>query len=58
MFFSGGTLPELIEQLSKRDILYPILSPENYKALERRLNMVYASVEICFDRFGKEIVLK
>lgn len=56
--FSGGTLTELIDALTKRDLLYPLLTPEHYKALERRLLTVYAVAEMCFDRFGKEVVLR
>lgn len=57
-YFSGGTMSELIEQLSKRDLLYPLLTAEHLKAIDRRVLMVYAAVELCFDRFGKESVLK
>lgn len=56
-FFSGGTLTELLDQLSKRDLLYPLLTNEHYKGMERRLLMIYAAIEACFDRFGKETVL-
>lgn len=56
--FSGGTLTELIDQLTKRDLLYPLLTNEHYKAIERRLLMIYAAVEICIDRHGKDAVLK
>lgn len=59
--FSGGTLTELIDQLTKRDALHPLLTKEHYKAIERRLLMIYAAVEICFDRHGKDgkdVVLK
>lgn len=57
LLFSGGTLTELLDQLSKRDILYPLLSVEHYRAIDRRMLMVYAAVEACFDRFSKDIVL-
>ncbi|XP_031617546.1 glycosaminoglycan xylosylkinase homolog [Contarinia nasturtii] len=57
LFFSGGTMIELLDQLSKRDLLYPLLTGEHYKAIERRLLMVYAAIETCFDRFDKETVL-
>lgn len=58
LYFSGGTLTELLDQLTKRDALYPLLTHEHYKAMERRLLMVFAAAEMCFDRFGKETVLK
>lgn len=57
LFFSGGTLTELLNQLTKRDLLYPLLTNEHYKGIERRLLMVYAAIEACFDRFGKDTVL-
>lgn len=46
-----------MDQLTKRDLLYPLLTNEHYKGLERRLLMVYAAVEACFDRVGKDAVL-
>lgn len=57
LLFSGGTITELLDQLSKRDLLYPLLSAEHYRAIDRRMLMVYAAVEACFDRFSKDIVL-
>lgn len=57
LFFSGGNLSELMDQLTKRDLLYPLLTHEHYKGMERRLLMIYAAAEACFDRFGKETVL-
>lgn len=57
-YFSGGMMSELIDQLTKRDLLYPLLTNDHYKAMDRRLLMIYAAVELCFDRFGKETVLK
>lgn len=56
--FSGGTLSELLEQLTKRDLLYPLLTDDHYKALTRRLLLIYAAVETCFEQFGKDAVLK
>lgn len=58
LYFSGGTLTELLDQLTKRDLLYPLLTIEHHKAMERRMLMVFAAAETCFDRFGKETVLK
>lgn len=58
LVFSGGTLSELLEQLSKRDLLYPLLTVEHYKAIDRRMLIIYSAMEICFERFGKETVLK
>lgn len=46
-----------MDQLTKRDLLYPLLTHEHYKGMERRLLMIYAAAEACFDRFGKETVL-
>lgn len=57
LYFTGGTLTELLDQLTKRDLLYPLLTPEQYKGLERRLLMLFAATEMCFDRYGKETVL-
>lgn len=57
LYFSGGTLTELLDQLTKRDALYPLLTPEQYKGIERRMLMLFAAAEMCFDRYGKETVL-
>lgn len=56
--FSGRTFTELLNQLTKLDLLYPLLTEHHFKALERRLLTVYAAIEVCFDRWGKENVLK
>lgn len=58
LLFSGGTLSELLDQLTKRDLLYPLLTDEHNKGIERRMLMIYAAVELCFESFGKETVLK
>lgn len=58
LIFSGGTLSELIEQLTKRDLLYPILTSDHLKAIDRRMLILFSAMEICFERFGKETVLK
>lgn len=57
LYFSGGTLTELLDQLTKRDLLYPLLTPDHNKAMDRRMLMLFAAVEMCFDRHGKDNVL-
>lgn len=58
MYFSGGTLSELIDQLTVNDLLYPILTKDHLKAIERRLLLTYGTVELCFEKFGIDNVLK
>lgn len=53
--FSGGTLAEFIGLLSKDDVLAPLLTDLHYRALERRLLLVYGAVEYCMGRFGEDI---
>lgn len=55
LMMSGGVLSEYIDQLSKKDPLYPILSERQFKAIDRRLLLVYGTVENCMERFGADI---
>ncbi|KAL5284881.1 FAM20B family protein [Megaselia abdita] len=54
--FSGGTLTDLVDRLSKGDLLYPLITDKHKRAIERRLLVVYAVVEICIDRYGEKIL--
>lgn len=56
--FTGGSLTSFIKELSKNDLLNPILIEEHYKAVERRLLLVFGAVDYCFDSFGVKSVLK
>lgn len=53
--FSGGTLTEFLGLLSKDDVLYPLLTDQHLRAIERRLLLVYGAVEYCMGRFGDDI---
>lgn len=54
--FSGGTLTDLVDRLTKGDLLYPLITDKHKRAIERRLLVVYAVVEICIDRYGEKIL--
>lgn len=54
--FSGGTLTDLIDRLTKTDELYPLLSKKHIDAVERRLLTVYGVVEYCLDTYGEKIL--
>ncbi|GAB0093102.1 Glycosaminoglycan xylosylkinase homolog [Sergentomyia squamirostris] len=53
--FSGGSLTEILEDLTKYDLLYPLLNDEHFEAIERRLLLVYSTVEICLNNYGDYI---
>lgn len=53
--FSGGTMTEFINLVSKDDALYPLLTDQHFRAIERRLLLVYGAVEYCMGRFGEDI---
>jgi hypothetical protein len=53
--YSGGALSETLRKLTKNDILYPLLMDEHYKAIERRLMIIYTAVELCKERYGNDI---
>ncbi|XP_059609918.1 glycosaminoglycan xylosylkinase homolog [Phlebotomus argentipes] len=54
--FSGGSLTETLEDLTKYDLLYPILTEEHFEAVERRLLLVYSTVEGCLQKHGESIL--
>lgn len=56
--FTGGSLTNFIKELSKNDLLNPILIEEHYKAVERRLLLVFGAIDYCIDNFGYKSVLK
>uniref|UniRef100_A0A6B2E6J5 Putative conserved secreted protein n=1 Tax=Phlebotomus kandelakii TaxID=1109342 RepID=A0A6B2E6J5_9DIPT len=55
--FSGGSLTETLEDLTKYDLLYPVLTEEHFEALERRLLHVYSTVEMCLHKHGESIFM-
>jgi hypothetical protein len=55
LLYSGGALSETLRKLTKNDILYPLLMDEHYKAIERRLMIIYTAVELCKERYGNDI---
>lgn len=56
LVFSGGTLTDLIDRMTKNDELYPIINKKHKQAVERRLLIVYSVVEYCLDTFGEKIL--
>lgn len=58
LVFSGGTLTELIDQISRMDDSYPLLTPAHYRAVNRRFLLIFSAVEFCFQKFGNAAVLK
>lgn len=55
---SNYKLSEILEQLLKTDLLWPLLTNDHLKALDRRLLFVMASIEMCLDMFNKNYVIK
>ncbi|XP_058444790.1 glycosaminoglycan xylosylkinase homolog [Malaya genurostris] len=53
--FSGGALTETLKELNEIDLLYPLLTKEHYSAIERRLLLVYTTVELCREKYGNKI---
>lgn len=53
--FSGGALTETLEALSEIDLLHPLLTKEHYTAIERRLLLIYTTVELCREKYGGKI---
>ncbi|KPM03231.1 glycosaminoglycan xylosylkinase-like protein [Sarcoptes scabiei] len=51
-------ISRIIEDLLSDDPLWPLLTIEHLEALDRRLRLIIASVEVCFDSHLKENVLK
>lgn len=54
--FSGGALTETLRELNQIDLLNPLLTKEHYIGLERRLLLIYATVELCRDKYGSKIL--
>lgn len=52
---SGGALTDILNELTKYDLLYPLLTNLHLEAMERRLLNVFASVEICVEKHGKGV---
>uniref|UniRef100_A0A336N1B6 CSON004425 protein n=1 Tax=Culicoides sonorensis TaxID=179676 RepID=A0A336N1B6_CULSO len=55
MYFTGGSLSDTLKELTKTDPLYPLLTEDHYVALEKRLLNVFATVELCQEKYGKSI---
>lgn len=51
-------LSYIVEHLLSQDPLWPLLSKSHLEALDRRLVTIIASIEVCFDSFNKNNVLK
>lgn len=52
---SGGSLTSILDDLTKYDLLYPLLTHLHLEAMERRLLNVFATVEFCAEKHGKGI---
>lgn len=52
---SGGVLTDLIDRLSKADLLYPLIVDKHKKGVERRLLVIYAVVEYCMGKNGDKM---
>ncbi|XP_046918023.2 glycosaminoglycan xylosylkinase [Dermatophagoides farinae] len=55
---SQFNLSAIIRQLLSNDQLWPLLTDRHLQALDRRLRMIMASIELCFDTYQKNYVLK
>ncbi|KAK7873562.1 hypothetical protein R5R35_008802 [Gryllus longicercus] len=58
LLFKGGTaLSTSLGALLQHSHITPVLSPPHLQALDRRLQIVFAATEICFEQYSKERVL-
>lgn len=53
--FTGGTLTETIKDLTRHDLLYPLLTESHYLAMEARLLNIFAAIHLCTEKYGKEV---
>lgn len=53
--FSGGALSETLQALSEIDLLHPLLTKQHYTAIERRLFLIYTTVELCKEKYGSKV---
>ncbi|XP_055522711.1 glycosaminoglycan xylosylkinase homolog [Wyeomyia smithii] len=53
--FSGGAITETLVELNEIDLLYPLLTKEHYIGIERRLILVYTTVELCKEKYGNKV---
>ncbi|KAK3918679.1 Glycosaminoglycan xylosylkinase [Frankliniella fusca] len=57
LLFSGGTLGAALEKLLSTSFISPVLTSFHLNALNRRLRVIYATAEFCFQNFGIDAVL-
>ncbi|OTF74952.1 glycosaminoglycan xylosylkinase-like protein [Euroglyphus maynei] len=55
---SRFTLSAIIKQLLSNDQLWPLLTEHHLQALDRRLRMIMATIELCFETYQRNYVLK
>lgn len=55
---SRFNLSSIIRQLLSNDQLWPLLTERHLQALDRRLRMIIATIELCFDTYQRNYVLK
>ena len=53
----NGVLGKALDSLSSFDPLYPLLDDRHLQSIDRRLEIVFATVEVCLSRFNIEDVI-
>lgn len=53
---SGGALTETLLALNVIDLLQPLITKEHYIGIERRLLLIYATVELCKEKYGNKVL--
>lgn len=57
LLLQDRVLSGVLRTVMVNDVINPVLSPEHYDALDRRIKHVLIQIQICFNKFGKETVL-
>lgn len=52
LLFTGGKLTEAIQELSNKDPVHPIITNAHYKAIERRLLLLFSAIDYCQKKKG------
>lgn len=51
--FTGSTLGSALEKIMSTSYISPVLTSHHFAALNRRMHAVYATAELCFEKFGE-----
>ena len=51
------SLSHILDEKLKTDPIYPVLTKEHFKALDRRLEIIFEKMKECFDKKGRKNVL-